>query len=342
MSVSADIPAGTAESTAEPAADGVCVTPHEFLLPGHGQRARTGVLLVHGMTGTPNEMRLLGRGLNKEGFTVYAVQLAGHCGTVDDLLATRWQDWLASVQAGADRLRPRVDKLVVAGLSVGAVLALALAEERPEDVAGVCALSTIFRYDGWTIPFYTRFAFLIPWLRRLGIGRYRMFMEQPPYGIKDEQLRRHIVERMLAGHSAEAGLPGNPWWTIQEMRGLSARVLPRLGQVRAPCLAIHASHDDVASVSNAQAIARGVVQAPVELVLLDDSYHMITVDRERRTVIARCADFVGRIADGTLAATANVQIARPSVRASTAVHSRVDRRRPGSTGEPLSQPGGRP
>jgi carboxylesterase len=329
-------------TTADISADGVCITPHEFLLPGHGPRARTGVLLVHGMTGTPNEMRLLGRGLNKEGFTVYAVQLAGHCGTVDDLLATRWQDWLASVQAGADRLRPRVDRLVVAGLSVGAVLALALALERPDDVAGVCALSTIFRYDGWTIPFYTRFAFLIPWLRRLGIGRYRMFMEQPPYGIKDEQLRRHIVERMLAGHSAEAGLPGNPWWTIQEMRGLSARVLPRLGQVRAPCLAIHASHDDVASVGNAQAIARGVVQAPVELVLLDDSYHMITVDRERRTVIARCADFVGRIADGTLAVAANSQSGRPPAAASATSRSPADAHPSGHAGGLLTPPGGRP
>ena len=273
----------------------VCVTPHEFLLPGSGPQARTGVLLVHGMTGTPNEMRLLARGLNKQGLTVYAVQLAGHCGTVDDLLATRWQDWLASAQAGMARLRPHVDRLVVAGLSVGAVLSLALAEEHPQDIDGVCALSTIFRYDGWTIPFYTRFAFLIPLLRQLGIGRYRMFMEQPPYGIKDEQLRQQIVKRMLAGHSAEAGLPGNPWWTIQEMRRLSARVLPRLHQVRAPVLAIHARHDDVASIANAQAIARGVVHAPVELLLLDDSYHMITVDRERRTVIARCADFIAAV-----------------------------------------------
>ncbi|TFZ08763.1 alpha/beta hydrolase [Ramlibacter humi] len=279
----------------------ICVTPHEFVLEGHGPRARTGVLLVHGMTGTPNEMRLVARGLQREGFTVYAVQLAGHCGTVDDLLATRWTDWSASVTAGAERLRPHVDRLVVAGLSVGSVLALALAQERPDLVHGVCALSTIFRYDGWTIPFYTRFAFLLPLLRVLGIGRRRMFMEAPPYGIKDDQLRGHIVARMHAGASAEAGLPGNPWWTIQEMRRLSARVRRRLEQVRAPCLVIHARHDDVAAVSNAHEIVRGVVHAPVELLLLDDSYHMITVDRERRTVVARMVDFAGRVAEGRLA-----------------------------------------
>ncbi|WP_198972174.1 alpha/beta hydrolase [Xylophilus sp. ASV27] len=276
--------------------DQVCITPHEFLLEGSGAHARTGVLLVHGLTGTPNEMRVLSKGLHKQGFTVYAVQLAGHCGTVDDLVATRWQDWLASVRAGADRFAPHVDRLVVGGLSMGSVLSLALAQERPQQVAGVCALSTIFRYDGWSIPAYTRLAFLLPLFRMLGIGRRRVFMEQPPYGIKDEALRKRIVARMHAGDSAAAGLPGNPWWSIQEMRRLSAHVLRRLSDVHAPCLVVHAAHDDVSAVGNAHDIVRGVVHAPVELVLLDDSYHMVTIDRERRTVIERTAGFVARIA----------------------------------------------
>jgi carboxylesterase len=255
------------------------------------------VLLLHGMTGTPQEMRMLAKGLNREGFTVYAVQLAGHCGTVDDLVETRWTDWLASAEAGADRLAAHVDRVVVGGLSMGSVLALALAARQPSRFVGVCALSTIFRYDGWTIPFYTRLAFLLPLLRRLGIGRRRMFMEQPPYGIKDEGLRQRIVAKMQAGDSAAAGLPGNPWWTIQEMRRLSAYVLPRLRQVTVPCLVVHASEDDVATTRNADLIVAGVT-GPTELVLLHESYHLITIDRERRTVIARTAAFVARVAHG--------------------------------------------
>ncbi len=291
--------------TAPAQAPAVCVTPHEFLLEGTGEQGRTGVLLVHGLTGTPNEMRLLAKGLHKAGFTVYAVQLAGHCGTMDDLLATRWQDWLASVQAGADRLATRVDRLVVGGLSMGAVLSLALAEERPRQVAGVCALSTTFRYDGWSMPAYTRLGdFLLPIFRALGIGRRQVFMEKPPYGIKDEALRKRVVAQMHGGDSAAAGLPGNPWWSVIEMHALSRRVLARLDQVRAPCLVVHASNDDISSSENAQDIVRGVRQAPVELLLLDDSYHMITIDRERRTVIARTAAFVARIA-GTAPATAD-------------------------------------
>lgn len=290
-------PAANDDTRFAAAAEAICVTPNEFFMRGQGAAGRTGVLLVHGLTGTPNEMRLLARGLNRAGFTVYAVQLAGHCGDMEDLLATRWQDWYATVEAGAERLSSQVDRVVVAGLSMGAVLSLALAEERPELVAGVAALSVIFRYDGWSMPFYTRFGgFLLPIFRSLGIGRTKVFMEQPPYGIKDEALRRQVVKQMHAGDSAAAGLPGNPWWSVVEMRLLSSRVLGRLAQVRAPCLVVHAREDDIATVSNARAIVDGVRHAPVELVLLDDSYHMVTVDRERRTVIRRTVAFVQGIA----------------------------------------------
>ena len=77
---------------AEQARD-VCITPNEFFLPGKAERARTGVLLIHGLTGTPNEMRMLGKGIHRAGFSVYGMQLAGHCGSTDDLVRSRWQDW---------------------------------------------------------------------------------------------------------------------------------------------------------------------------------------------------------------------------------------------------------
>lgn len=274
-------------------------TQHEYLLRGHGPNAGTGVLLIHGLTGTPNEMRLLAKGLHRAGFTVLAVQLAGHCGTQEDLVATRWQDWHASVQRGADRLALVTGgRLVACGLSMGAVLALALAADRPAQVAGVVALSPTFRYDGWSMPAYTRLSFLLPLFRALGIGRHRVFMEQPPYGIKDAALRERVVAQMNSGDSAAAGLPGNPWWSVIEMRALAAHVRRRLDAVRSPCLVLHARHDDIASAGNAQAIVQGVRYAPVELVLLDDSYHMITIDRERRAVVARTVAFAEHIARG--------------------------------------------
>ncbi|MGE8495659.1 MULTISPECIES: alpha/beta fold hydrolase [Comamonas] len=283
------------ERAAEAALQTLCLTPHEFVMPGSGAAARTGVLLVHGLTGTPAEMRLLAKGLHREGFTVYAVQLAGHCGSMQDLVQTRWTDWLASVQSALLRFGPHVDRVVVGGLSMGALLSLAVATSHPRQVAGVAALSTTFRYDGWSIPSYTKLAFLLPLFRLLGIGRHRVFMEAPPYGIKDEALRARVVAQMHGGDSAAAGLPGNPWWSIIELRRLSAHVRSHLRDLRAPCLAIHAKEDDISHRSNAEDIAAGAVHAQVEVVLLDNCYHMITIDRERRTVIAKVHDFVARL-----------------------------------------------
>ncbi|TAM63156.1 MAG: alpha/beta fold hydrolase [Rhodanobacter sp.] len=256
---------------------------------------RSGVLLIHGLTGTPMEMRLLGKGLNRAGFTVHGMQLAGHCGNAEDLLATGWRDWYASVEQAADEMLDKVDHLFVGGLSMGALLALKLAAEQPDRIAGVGVYGATFRYDGWSIPWLARLSFMLPLLKKLGIGRNRSFMEQPPYGIRDERLRAQVSTAMLGGDSAAAGLPGNPWHSLAEMYELAADVRRQLPQVTAPCLVAHASEDDVASLKNAELVMREV-SAPTELLLLEDSYHMITIDKERRTLIDRSAAFFDNIA----------------------------------------------
>ncbi len=274
----------------------------EFMLEGKGSRRRIGVLLVHGLAGTPNEMRMLGRSLQRVGFEVHGVQLAGHCGTLDDLIATRWQDWVASVHAGARRLRTKVDRVVVMGLSMGALLALEVAAARPDLIDGVGALSTSFRHDGWSMPIFTRLAFLLKPVRALGLGRRRLFLEQPPFGIRNEGLRKYVVAQMRSGDSAAAGLQGTPWYCVVEMHALSKHVRQKLPLIRVPCLVAHSSHDDVSSLANAELVMRSV-QGPAELLLLHNSYHMITIDSDRGLLTERLIEFVSRI-DGSAVAAA--------------------------------------
>lgn len=266
--------------------------PQEFYFEG----GRNGILLIHGLTGTPMEMRLLGKGLANAGFTVHGIQLPGHCGSADDLIATRWEEWYQGVERAAETLRGKVDNLFVGGLSMGAVLALGLAAEHPEWVAGVGVYGATFRYDGWNIPMVARLAFLLPLFKRLGIGRNRMFMEEPPYGLRDERIRAQVSASMLAGYSVAAGLPGNPWHALAEMYRLAAWVRPRLRNVTSPCLIAHAREDDVASLDNARLVASSV-SGPSELLILDNSYHMITIDRERRLLIEHSARFFNAIAN---------------------------------------------
>jgi carboxylesterase len=262
-----------------------------------------GVLLVHGLTGTPTEMRLLGMGLHAAGFTVAGVQLAGHCGTVDDLLATGWRDWYASVECAAHRLHTQVDQLFVGGLSMGALLALKFAADYPQRVAGVGVYGATFRYDGWAIPRLARLNFMLPLLKRMGIGRTRMFREQPPYGLRDESLRAQVSAAMLGGDSGAAGLPGNPWYSLAELYQLSVLVRRQLPAVTSPCLIAHATDDDIASVGNALLVQQNVA-GPTEMLLLKNSYHMITIDRERRLLARQSARFFESIAQDRLVSAA--------------------------------------
>src|SRR3954470_17116186 len=79
---------------------------------------RLGVLLVHGLGGTPTELGFIAHGLARAGHTVYCCQLAGHCRTPEELRRSTWREWYASVEATHDRLREHCDIIVAGGLSM--------------------------------------------------------------------------------------------------------------------------------------------------------------------------------------------------------------------------------
>ena len=280
------------------------IKDHSFFYEG----GDVGVLLIHGLTGTPVEMRYIGKGLHKAGYTVYGVQLPGHCGDEADLLATSWQDWVAGVERALDALRQKVGKVFVGGLSMGAIMSLHLAAKHPDKVDGLLLYGPTLRYDGWTIPWYS---FLLKLLINTPIGYNYRFMEKHPYGIKDERLRRRVVQNMLSGNSADAGLAGTPARALREMWRLVAQVKKQLPSIRKPALVLHAREDDVSGIGNAYYIARHLA-GPVDISLLDDSYHMITVDRQREVVLARSIEHLQRWSAQAEPRAGNLRIAAVS------------------------------
>lgn len=257
---------------------------------------RNGVLLIHGLTGTPNEMRIIAKGLNQAGFTVYAMQLAGHCGDEADLCRTTWQDWYQSVQQAADFLKQHVDHLFVAGLSMGALLSLKLAADYPQLVKGVGVYGVTFTYDGWSMPFWAKqLFFLLTFLKKLHLFQKTSFIEKPPYGLKDERIRATVAASMFSGDSAAAGLAGNPFPALAEMQWLAKKVRQQLPQVIAPCLIMHSGHDDIANINTNARLVEENVSGPTRFVVLDDSYHLITIDRQRREVINESVQFFQNI-----------------------------------------------
>jgi len=249
--------------------------------------SRIGVLLFHGLTGTPTEMAHVAKGLNQYGFTVTCPVLPGHCMTESELLATNWHDWVEGTRRSLEEMREQTDVVFVGGLSAGAVLALHLAALEP-NIRGTSMYSTTLKWDGWTI---TKWAFLLPLVLRLPyIGPRYHFPETFPYGIKNERLRQRIVHAMQSGNAEAAGLNSTPGYSLRELWRLVDVLKKEMPSIKTPTLLVHSDHDDVADIRNARYVYKHL-GGPRTLIPLHNSYHMITVDQEYRTVVQATAQY---------------------------------------------------
>ncbi|MFR6518008.1 MAG: alpha/beta fold hydrolase [Bilophila wadsworthia] len=243
---------------------------------------RIGFLLVHGLAGTPAEMKILGKRLNRYGFTVLCPQLAGHCASEEELITTCWSDWSRSVEDAFDALSRHMDAVFVGGLSAGAVLSLRHAQRYPGRARGLALYSTTLRYDGWTIP---KLSFLLPLILKTPyFGKRYRFEEAFPYGIMDDKLRGRILAQMQSGDAAAAGFTATPGASLKQLWGLVAAVKRDLPSIKTPTLIVHAGNDDIASARSNALYVRDHIGGPTELLLLDRSYHMVTIDQERNVV----------------------------------------------------------
>jgi carboxylesterase len=119
------------------------------------------------------------------------------------------------------------------------------------------------------------------------------FEEKPPYGIKNERLRAIVERQMKEGQSSQAGLLTMEGVTVRELHRLNAVVKKSMPSITTPALVLHSIEDDITSRWNADYVERKL-GGPVTKVLLDDCYHMITVDLQYRRVVELSADFIQR------------------------------------------------
>src|SRR5215468_1816106 len=206
-----------------------------------------GFLLIHGLGGTPVEMRYIAQGLARAGHTVHVPQLAGHCGTVEELKATTSQHWYESVEQEHHRLRENCSTIVVGGLSMGAILALHHAAQHPDDVSALLLYAPSLWLDGWGVPWYSHFFKLITqkWLAQMF-----PFAERHPWGIKDVRIRALVELAIKSGDSSQAGIAALPGSLMLELRWLVQRVKQEVAQVMQPTLIVHPREDDRASLRN--------------------------------------------------------------------------------------------
>jgi carboxylesterase len=247
----------------------------------------TAVLLIHGLCSNPAELRYIANGLARQGYTVYCPELAGHGSGSSGLKNSTWQDWYASAEAALLELTASHSMVLVGGLSTGAVLALMLGARHPTLVKALALYSPTLWLTGWRVPLYAKLFSLV---------RFRAFASlftfQPPnrHGIKDDRLRQFLAAALKDSGLAQS-TPGEAFLERRRLADATCRALPLITQ---PVLILHPREDDYAGLDNAtylQANLRGTV----DLVVLEDCYHLITVDRQRDVVLARTLAFAAQV-----------------------------------------------
>ncbi|MBV8054157.1 MAG: alpha/beta fold hydrolase [Deltaproteobacteria bacterium] len=248
------------------------VNTNEFFLPGSGLSA----LLIHGLTGTPYEMRLLGERLAAAGVRVEGIRLAGHGRGPEELGDVTHANWYESVVEGFERLRAYDEPNIVIGLSMGAVLAARLAIDQREAVSAVVMLAPAFY-----LPFWTRMA-----LRMLRPSRNfanRIYIHrQGGSDIHDASARRvHPGNRLM------------PLRAALDLIELSDQVRAKLPELVQPTLVIQSRRDHTCPFTkNTEFLMNCLGGADKRLVALDESFHVITVDSERERVVQETLDFI--------------------------------------------------
>lgn len=250
-------------------------TAEPFFLPGN----RTGVLLIHGFTGAPKEMRTMGENLNGQGYTCLGIRLAGHATDPEDMIASRWTDWTASVEDGFHLLRGMTDRIFLAGLSMGGVLSLLMSTRL--DAAGVIAMSTPYTlpndprdYPVSVIKLYSRIVKFLPKTK-----------DPPGSSWFDKE-----------AYKEQVSYPQNPIRSIAELKLLLGEMRAVLPSVKKPVLLIHSKDDSYVLPENMEKLYAGLANAPDKTkVYVTESGHVVTRDAAREEVFQLALDFIRRV-----------------------------------------------
>jgi len=230
------------------------------------------VLLLHGLTGVPNELHVLGGAIAEAGYAVHIPLLPGRGTVPADMDRLSWEDWMSAALGAYDVLAATHDAVIVGGLSAGGTMALDLALRRP--------VRALLLYAA-AISVSHRAAYLAPYGWRV-IRRWRSPGARPPAGDGPETVSTYdpIPIRAVA----------------ELIRGMRL-VRPRLGSITAPALVLHAEGDRWVPAAGGREIAARL-GGPVELGILPGDGHAITAGPDRDLVAARTRAFLARVIGG--------------------------------------------
>jgi carboxylesterase len=230
-----------------------------------------GVLLCHGFTGTPQSMRPWGEYLADRGYTVRVPLLPGHGTTWQEMNGTTWQDWYSCVDSSFRELHQTCERVVVGGLSMGGALSLQLAREHGPRISGLVLVNPAVKFDD-------------PRTRLLPVLKHLMGSVQ---AIGNDVKKPGVSELAYARTPLKASHSQMMAWNSL------IRDLPDITQ---PMLLLRSTEDHVVPASSSALILSRISSRDVTEILLDDSYHVATIDNDAPRIFDESAKFIERVA----------------------------------------------
>lgn len=252
--------------------------------------AKSAVLLFHGLTGNPFEMKKYGIFLHKLGFDVFCYAFPGHGEHMDEIYSVTWEDWCSFAQNKYDKLRENYENFFVSGLCMGASVAIYIAENNP-NVSGVISLSTTLYLDGVCMP---KYIFLLPVALNTVYKYYYTFADDNTLGIKNEETRKKLIKIMA---KTNIGMDNYPLCCVHELLKLSKNVRQNLKKVSCPILLIHSALDNLTSPESAKVVLKNISSKTKKYIELNNSFHMILYDNEKNFVFESVKIFCDSIMD---------------------------------------------
>lgn len=256
------------------------------------------VVLLHGLLSTPREFGLISLPLQSRGVPLIIPRIEGYT-EADRSQFVSWQAW---VDAACRAIREQVgvgQPFVLGGLCSGGMLAAAVAARGEFNVQALVMMSPSFGYDGWARTAWWR------WRRlgyALGLDRWISIKESPPYGIKNEKIRKWVERDMHQRATSAAGPATLPLWAIHQSEKLMNHVVKQFPSLTMPAVVIHSRLDEICSLGLVRRVFDTLPSGPNRLVVLENSYHMITIDNDRQQVTAELLQCAGTRDRNTAAA----------------------------------------
>lgn len=233
-----------------------------------------GFLFVHGFTGGPYEGRELAKRIHREiGATVSVPLLPGHGTAPENLRGVHWLEWYGAVRQKYFELKENCDKVVVCGLSMGGALSLHLASHHPVD--GVISMAGAVFLKDWRLH-------LLPLARHIIPYQYKS---------KGPDMRNKELKQQLPSYRKY------PVRSVDQLLGLLNHVREDLAEVTAPALLVHSRKDRTVHFDNLRYIYDHISSEQKEMLVLENSYHIVSLDVEKDQVFRKVISFVKTIVE---------------------------------------------